>query len=164
MAEKELQENTTENETKLYELGFHLVPTFSEEKVLGKLSEMVALIEKNGGVVKSSKNPELRPLAYEIGKSGGGKKEHFDSSFFGYVIFEMERNKVVAFHKAIKGSAGVLRILLVEVPKDILAPRERRIPQSHKEEVKRTSEKSLSESKPINEEELHKTIEQLVIE
>ncbi len=156
-----LSEN--ESDAKLYELGFHLVPTITEEAAVAKFAEITAKIEKIGGSVKLSKNPESRPLAYEISKSGGGKKEKYETAFFGFAIFEMKRDEISAFQKWVNIIPEMLRSLVIEVPKDILTPKERRIPQSHKEETKRTTDPS-TEAKPINEVELDKTIEQLVIE
>ena len=165
MAKKDLSEENIENEgdVKLYELGIHLVPTLSEEAAVAKFAEIIAKIEKIGGAIKSSKNPETRPLAYEISKSGGGKKEKYETSFFGFTIFEMKREEITAFQKWVNIMPEMLRSIVVEVPKDILVPKERRIPQSHKEETKRTTDPT-TEAKPINEVELDKTIEQLVIE
>ncbi|MEK7567847.1 MAG: 30S ribosomal protein S6 [Patescibacteria group bacterium] len=168
MAKKELKEKVknetdSESEVKLYELGIHLIPTLTEEEASAKLAEINAKIEKIGGVVKSSKNPESRPLAYEISKSGGGKKEKYESTFFTFIIFEMKIDEINAFQKWVNTIPERLRSIVIEVPKDILVPKERRIPQSHKEEIKRTTEPT-KEAKPIDEAELDKTIEQLVIE
>lgn len=164
MAEKELANKEENNdEKKLYELTFHILPTFSEVEVEEKANEISSLVEKIDGVLKLSQKPLPRALAYEIAKPGAGKKEFFDNSFFGSFVFEAETSKIESLQKGLKKLNFILRYLLIEVPKETLTPKERRIPQSHKEEAKRT-DTPIADAKPINEEELDKTIEQLVIE
>ncbi len=165
MVQKESKESQNkendEKENRLYELGFHILATLSEEEALSKYKDTSVFIEKNGGEIKLSQNPQPRALAYEITRKGAGKKELFNSSFFGSIIFEIESSKIEELQKGIKKFDFVLRFLLIEVPKEVLSPKERHIPQSHREEVKRATEKKDS---PIDEATIDKAIEELVVE
>ena len=160
------EKNTEQSDNKrLYEVGFHLVPSLNEEEVQKGFTHVTEAIAKNEGVLKTSHNPEMRPLAYPIIKKASGKKNTFTEAYFGYVVFEIEKENIGVFRGEIEKIPGMLRLLLVEISPEALLPRERRIPQTHREEPKCGSDAKVNPALPqMTEEELDKTIEQLVVE
>ena len=58
-----------EQETKVYEIGFHIVPTVAEDAVSSEFEAVKGLIIKEGGDIIEEGAPELRNLAYQISKT-----------------------------------------------------------------------------------------------
>ncbi|MDO8492777.1 MAG: 30S ribosomal protein S6 [bacterium] len=161
------EENTESNIEKgnLYEIGFHALPTLTEEEAVVEIGGVVGLIEKHQGVVKNTFNPQIRDLAYEMTKTISGKKQNFGRAYFGHVVFEASPEIVGDIRKEVEVQPNILRALTIEIEPESLLPRERRIPQTHREELKHKSATDLETPiAPMSEAELDKTIEALVIE
>jgi len=162
-------ENTELNNEKieagnLYEVGFHVLPNLTEEEAVAELTNVTAVIEKNGGVVKKTHNPQMRELSYEMVKLISGKKQYFANAYFGHVVFNIEPNLVQKMSKEIEVLPNILRALTLEITPESLLPREQRTPQTTREEPKPASEeKPETVVPPMSEAELDKTIEALVI-
>jgi ribosomal protein S6 len=66
-------------ESRNYEFAYHLTAIVDEAKVPSIHQEVEALIQKHGGVITSSQQPERRKLSYAI--------KHQTQSFFAWVQF-----------------------------------------------------------------------------
>lgn len=98
---------------KVYELGFHFVPTLSEDDVTVKFSELKSFVEKLGGEFISEDAPQPIRLAYEIAKTIKTEKKWFQDAYFGWVKFTLAPEDVVALEKQVKGFDPILRYLLI---------------------------------------------------
>jgi ribosomal protein S6 len=169
MAKKET--HMTED-AKLYELGFHIVPTAGEEKATEAFSVIKEIISKNGEVVKSA-DPKAMKLAYTIIKKIGGKNTRFDESYFAWIKFTASSESIESIKEEIDSNEEILRYIIVKTVDDdehstakLVQEEEeeiREIKESDKtEEADNESEES--EEKTESEDELDKAIDDLVEE
>jgi|GEM_PF-1291181 len=166
-AEQTKKGEVKESERDFYEVGLLMVPTMTEEEATATLSKMITSLEKQGGVIKQTVTPATRPLTYDMTQVVGSKRSTWSTAYFTSVTFEYDVDLVKALELSLKEDTSIIRSLVIAVPTEAFTPRERRIPASHKEEVK-TDAVNVSAvaapTLPLNEEELDKTIENLVIE
>lgn len=98
---------------RVYELGFHFVPTLSEDEVVVQFSHLKSLIEKKGGTFISEETPHMIDLAYEITKTNKAQKKRFTSAYFGWVKFELNPEEVPALEKDVKAFEPILRYIFI---------------------------------------------------
>ena len=91
-----------EERLKVYELGFHFVPTLSEDDVTVKFSELKSFVEKLGGEFISEDAPKPIGLAYEISKTLKGQKKWYKNAYFGWIKFTLLPEDVAVFEKEVK--------------------------------------------------------------
>ncbi|HYF10044.1 MAG TPA: hypothetical protein VD967_00335, partial [Candidatus Paceibacterota bacterium] len=102
------------------------------------------------------------PLAYSMIKAHVGKREKFDSAYFGSFIAALEKEGAAALTKSIESLPSVVRALVVAVPKEALFYAEKRIAAKAERDAKHAAQKE--EAAAASAAELDKTIDQLVIE
>jgi len=169
--EKETIQESEEiaDEPTVYELGYHLLPIIAEENLQSEVATIKSIVEKNNGTLITEEAPKLVQLAYTIFRGEGGKNKKFDSAYFGWMKFEMEPGNLQTTKEALDEYKQLLRYLLIktvrestlapkklifEKPKITLPPPVKLKPVVKKEEPKQT----------ISDEELDRTIEELVAE
>lgn len=172
---KETKQESEEiaDEPTVYELGYHLLPTIAEENLQSEVAVIKSIIEKNNGTLITEEAPKPMQLAYTIFRGEGGKNKKFDNTYFGWMKFEMEAGNIQAAKEALDEHEQLLRYLLIKTvrestlapkklifekpfqkPKITLPPPVKLKPVAKKEEPKQT----------ISDEELDRTIEELVAE
>lgn len=156
-----MQNNESEGKNGLYELGILIVPSVSEDALRSIFSDITEIISKHG-TIKTSDNPVLRELAYEMTKTSAGKISHFTSAYFGSIIFEAENSFVPSIKNEIEKQTDVLRLLIIKTTPAALVPRERRV-SGRIDSEKFRPEKPAVPPAPLSEAELDKTIEALVV-
>ncbi|MCF7816163.1 MAG: 30S ribosomal protein S6 [Candidatus Pacebacteria bacterium] len=102
------------DERNSYEFAFHVLPTVAEGEVAGAFDEIKAHIAKNAEIT-SEEAPERVDLAYPIVKSMEGKNRKFTSSYFGWVRFKMDGEKVNELTEEFSGIQTNLRHLLIKL-------------------------------------------------
>ncbi len=105
--------NERQEGVRVYELGFHFVPTLSEDQVEVQFSHLKSLIEKKGGTFIAEGTPEMIDLAYEISKTVKAEKKRYTEAYFGWVKFELNAEEIPAFEKDVKAFEPILRYLLI---------------------------------------------------
>ncbi len=98
---------------RVYELGFHFVPTLSEDEVAVQFSHLKSLIEKKGGTFISEETPRMTDLAYEITKTVKAQKKRYTSAYFGWVKFDIDPEEIAGIEKDMKAFEPVLRYILI---------------------------------------------------
>ena len=101
-------------ENRVYELGFHFVPTIAEDEVAVQFSHLKSIIEKRGGGFIAEEMPKLKNLAYPISKTIKAEKKNYLTSYFGWVKFEINPEEIIPLEKEIKAFAPMLRFLLIK--------------------------------------------------
>lgn len=147
-------------ESKVYELGFHLVPTIAEDAVSSEFEKIKDLIKKEGGEFISEGAPELKTLAYTISKTVKATKTKHSRAYFGWVKFILSPEAVLKIKKALDASEVILRYLIVITVKEStlwIDKDSKRIPRPE------AKEEGKSEEGAEAPEELDKTIDALVI-
>lgn len=168
LEEKNKEENS--DEIAVYELGYHLAPETDDENISSEVSAIKSAIEKNGGNFIDEELPKKIQLAYDIVLSDAGKRQRFDSAYFGWVKFDMEPSKIGNLKAVLEENKNIIRFLIIKtVRESTLAPKkillERIIvntPVVPKKLIKPTEEEK--NKGPISVEELDRTIEELVVE
>ena len=164
MAEKQKKEETKDQDSRLYELGYHLLPVIMEEELGSEVTALRDLIEKHGGQVVSQEMPKAMALAYSLPKIIAGKRKYFDTAFFGWVRFEMLPQGAVALKDDLNGYEKILRFIIVKTSIEQPLP-PRRMSFLGKGKAPRKERLSQGEKgKVLTEEEIEKTIEGLLVQ
>lgn len=169
------QDGADEAETQVYEVGFHIVPSTPEDKISKEVDIIKSLIEKDGGVLITDGSPKLINLAYTITKDIDSKRYKFDTAYFGWIKFEMKTDSIIALKEEMDTNKSIVRFLIIKTVKEsTLVPKTAVFAKD--ETLKKSKPKQKSETTPIadkveekkeilvSEEELDKTIEELVVE
>jgi ribosomal protein S6 len=148
---KEQQIDQTEQDTdsKVYELGFHFVPTIAEDDVAVQFSHLKSMIEKRGGEFISEDFPKMIPLAYEISKTVKAQKKRYTNAYFGWVKFTLTADQIGDLEKEVKAFEPILRYLVISTVKEstLLETKE--------------DKKEKEEGETVNEAQLDKKLEEL---
>ena len=154
-----------ENEGKIYEVGFHLVPFLSEEQVVEEVASIKAIIEKHNGEIIHEDAPKLRPLSYEIAKVTAGVKRNHDQAYFGFIKYNGSAEGAIAIKTDLDKKDTIIRFILIKTIKDntMYGNRAARVdgPRGKKGKDEEGKEGVAS---PLTEAEMDKTIDELVIE
>jgi ribosomal protein S6 len=162
MENKEKNVENMNEEQSIYEIGFHLVPIVAENDLGVRVTAIRDIIEANGGKMIADEYPKQMELAYPMIKIAANKRALYHSSYFGWVKFEVEVNKAKAIEAALKADDFILRFIFVKtVRENTMAPKKALVKRS--EEGSTKSEEKIEEKPQLTEEELDKTIEDLVI-
>lgn len=104
----------SEINTRLYELGFILVPTTSEVDVPAKVEVLKSLVSKNGGTVTTEGAPEFIDLAYTMEKTVGSKKQKYSQGYFGFLKFETGPENLDPLKKLLDLEENLVRYILLK--------------------------------------------------
>ncbi|MEK9184846.1 MAG: 30S ribosomal protein S6 [Patescibacteria group bacterium] len=145
---------------KIYEIGYFIVSSIPEEKVLGEMETINLVITKNNGEIIASDTPKIKPLAYTMIKTTAGRNVRYNEGYFGWMKFEIQSSSIDLVKKELDSQENILRYLLINtVRESTLAPQKVLM---DKEENK---ENSVSEDKkPISVEEIDMKIDAMVKE
>jgi len=165
--EEKNKENSEENSNidtspniKLYEIGYLLVSTISEEEAQIQAEAIKKLIDSNNGKVDNGEAPKMRDLAYPISKVISNKKNTFENAYFGWIKFNMLPADVVTFKESCDKVAQIIRFIIInavvdsEQQKKIFKPR---TPSTLKK-------KEVGEAMPVDEVALEKELEEILTE
>jgi ribosomal protein S6 len=115
MADKET--HTSEN-AKLYELGFHILPTVTEDKVTDVYNDVTGIINKYGGSIVKTGEPKAIKLAYTITKKVKGQNERFNSAYFAWIKFDSNSEEIEKIKAEIDSNEDLLRYLIIKTVDD----------------------------------------------
>ncbi len=162
--------SSSEDQGLVYELAFHLLPTVSEDEGAKQVADLKALLEKNSATIISEEALKPMQLAYTMVKKLEGKNVTFDTSLFGVIKFDSDVAALDVLKEELDLSKNVLRFLIIKTVREYAPIQNRPVFREVKppEEVTTLSKPKVEEkkedAKPISEEELDKTIEELVSE
>jgi ribosomal protein S6 len=152
--------------TIIYEVGFHLVPTISEDGVAAAVEKVRAAIGKGAEFI-SEGYPHKISLAYTIERASQGKREKYSEAWFGWIKFAQNKSKTPVLEAALNASPDVLRSLIIEtVREDIVPPKARAVFASDRLEGETIAKPEAPKEKPaeVSEAELDKSIDALTTE
>jgi len=109
-------------ELQTYEVGYHLVPSLSEESLALRAAEIQDAIVKAGGTIRSQGRPAPFVLAYTMRKLRGGRWEKYDTSFFGWFRFEVSPEALVTLRELLDRAEYMVRYLLIKINEAAFAP------------------------------------------
>lgn len=161
MSDKEVVKTEEGADTKVYEVGYLLIPTVKEEDVAVLFGNMKDLVNTLGGSVIADEMPKMMQIAYPMTKVISNVRNKFTTAYFGWVKFTMESAGVLELKKKLDLDTNVLRFLITKTVKEntIAAKRFVRTDMHRKPEMKKEGD---AEAMPINKEELDKEIDAMV--
>lgn len=109
------QEHT---EPRVYELGYHLVPTLAEEQIPEASGAVRGMIERISKDIIAEELPVFIDLAYQIVKTVDHKNKRFNEAYFGWIKFEAEPAGIAELEEGLKKDENVLRYLVVKTLKE----------------------------------------------
>ena len=104
----------SESTEALYDLGYHLVDTISEDELGAHVARLKGYVTAGGGKVVFERDPRHMMLAYPISRSKKGARDIFTSTYFGTLVFEFQADMVGGLEKSLAEDQFVLRSLLIE--------------------------------------------------
>lgn len=158
-------ETEKKSDSKIYEIGYHIVSSVAEENVATETDKIKSIIQKEGGVIISEEPAKLRPLAYTLKKAEAGSYKKFDKAYFGWVKFELSEGDIKKIEDSLKQVDTILRHIVIKTIKENTVFYQKQ-PSAfiEKESPKSKAEREEKESKPVSIEEIDKSIEDLVAE
>ncbi len=105
-------------ETNVYEVGYLVLPSVTEENLPKVVSNISSIIKKAGAEELDSEAPMLEELAYSMSKTIGARKYVVDEAYIGWMKFEAESSQVEGIKLAVDKIEEVLRTLLIKVPRE----------------------------------------------
>jgi ribosomal protein S6 len=151
-----------EANSRVYELGYLLVPTISEVDlpvVFGNLKELVASL---GGVSIADDMPKMIGLAYKMVKVIANVNNKFNTAYFGWIKFTMDSDKVLELKKKLDLDPNFIRFLILKTVKENTIATKRFVGRDnvHKKPSMKKDENEVVV--PINKEEIDKEIDAMV--
>ncbi|MBI2618332.1 30S ribosomal protein S6 [Candidatus Kaiserbacteria bacterium] len=169
IAEKPMQEINEEidAESRVYELGYLITPTLAEGEIPRVTAALKALVEENGGALVSEQTPQHMTLAYAMYRALDGKKEKFETAYFGGIKFNIEPSAIVSLKKSLDTDVRILRYIIFKTVRENTRA-EIKLPQIKTERKMGITHRPLlrkkEESAPISEEALDRSIKELMVE
>ena len=161
LRKEELREDGS-SETRVYEVGFLVIPTVTEEELPREVTALKDVLDREKATVISEEFPKFRALAYPMQKRISGAIQSYANAYFGWVKFEAAPESALTIEQAFKKSDKVLRYILIKTVREqtMSSARTMRMPRTERKEAP----KDAPASAPVSEVELDKSIEKLIAE
>lgn len=165
--EVETTDEAGDTDSRVYELGFHIVPAISEEEAPKEAAAIKQFIKDNGGTVISEEAPKHIELAYAMYRTEGGKKEKFEAAHFGGIKFEMDPDNIAKVKEVLDGNRNIIRHIIFKTVKENTHA-EIKLPQVRSERKQSVAPKVTPKKEevgvPVSEEALDESIKEIVVE
>ncbi|MGB0925297.1 MAG: 30S ribosomal protein S6 [Minisyncoccia bacterium] len=112
------QESAYALEPRVYELGYHILPTVNEGDLNDEREALVAIITKFNGMVVSEETPALIDLAYDMDKVINNKRNIFSQAYFGWIKFDLAPESIVVLTAEIDALPSLLRFLVIKTVRE----------------------------------------------
>jgi ribosomal protein S6 len=106
------QDDSAQVALRIYEVGYHIIPTVKEEDVEGIVNSIRAVIEKAGGSFIAEGAPVLMKLAYSMTAREGDKNVTYDRGYFGWIKFESSVEASEKLHETLTVDRNILRHII----------------------------------------------------
>jgi ribosomal protein S6 len=102
-----MNESTPESkiDSKIYEIGYLLVPSLPAEKVGEQVSAFAVILAQHSAIVIDEESPSLISLAYEMDK--------IDHGYFGWIKFYCSPSVIEEIRKSFDQNPNTLRTLAI---------------------------------------------------
>jgi len=156
--------NELELDSRVYEVGYLLVPTLSEEEIPTMYGNFKELVLSFSGKIISDDMPRMIPLSYKMSKVLKNVRHKFDSAYFGWVKFFMDADKIADLKRKLDLDQNVIRFLIIKTVKENTIATKRFVNRDmiHKKPFLAKKEGESEEVLPINEKEIDKEIDAMI--
>ncbi len=153
------EETAGSSDSRVYEVGYILVPTVREEDVAALYSNIKDLVSSLGGEAIADEMPRMTQLAYSMVKVVSNIRSKFNTGYFGWTKFSMDAGKVADLKKKLDLDPNILRYIIIKTVRENTIAAKRFVGRDlHKKPAKKEGE----EAQPINKEELDQEIDAMV--
>lgn len=146
-------------EPRVYELGFHIDPELSQEKI----REVFQGIKDAAGKVVAVGEPEKIPLAYVISRMERTGRRDFSTAFFAWVAYEASPEEHAKVVESARDNEHIIRFIDIHTTKEAaLHAAEQREMRARlaAEKLKNAEEPTEEEGEDVSEEELDAALEE----
>lgn len=147
--------------TRIYEVGYHILPSVAEENVDKVVGEIRSVIEAAGGSFIAEGAPVLTKLSYDMNSREGDKWASQDRGYFGWIKFEAVVGAAATLEDALKANKNILRHIVFRTVREetrarLKTPTLREVKRT--DVIKTTAKRPDEESAPVSEEDLDKAL------
>jgi ribosomal protein S6 len=159
--ETTLMENDVEAAvSRIYEVGYHIVPSIKEEDLEKIVSAVRAEIEKAGGSFIAEGAPALTRLMYPMTVKEGGKAVEYDRGYFGWIKFDATVAGAKALEEAMKANHSIMRCIVFKTVREDtrakIRPTLREVKRT--DTIKSAPRRTEESAAPVSEEDLEKAL------
>lgn len=171
MAENEVatidSEAPEQGAARVYEIGYLLAPSLTEEGIEKAVSGIRQSIEKEGGSFVAEGAPSMTRLSYAIETQEGGKRVEHDRAYFGWIKFELGVEGAKAVEAALKSDKTVIRYISFRTVREdtrakMKAPTLREVKRT--DTIKSAPRRAEESAAPVSEEDLDKALQDITAE
>ena len=153
-------------ESRIYEVGYHIIPTVKEEDLDAVVGKIRAIIEKAGGSFIAEGAPVAMKLSYPMSIRENERHTEYDHSYFGWLKFEAPAEAALELEKALKTDIQILRHIVFRTVREETRAR---LKLGTLREVRRTdtikpARRVEEVAAPVSEVDLDKALEELTTE
>ena len=152
---------------RIYEVGYHIVPTMKEEDLDKVVGSIRSVVEKAGGSFIAEGAPALTRLAYPMTVKEGERRMEYDRGYFGWIKFEADVSIAATLNESLKQNSNLLRYIVFRTVRE---DRRAKYKAPTLREVKRTDtihakpRRVEETAAPVSEEQLEKALEDITAE
>lgn len=163
------EEHENEVITRIYEAGYHIVPTVKEEDVEKIVASIRSEIEKLGGIFIAEGSPSLMKLAYPIDMREGERHVAYDRGYFGWLKFEAETHVAKVLTDSLTANKSILRAIVFKTLREdtrakFKAPQLREVKRTDTLKASPRKAADAPDAAPVSEVDLEKALETLTAE
>jgi ribosomal protein S6 len=145
--------------SRVYELGYLLVPTIGELDVPVVVGNLKELISSFDGIAISDEMPKMLNLAYPMVKVVANVRNKFKTAYFGWAKFTMDSDKILKLKKRLDLDPNFVRFLILKTVKENTINVKRFMRGETAYRKTKTEKNGNEKAVPINKEEIDKEIE-----
>ena len=131
-----------DKESKVYELGYLILPSVAEDKLKSVVDKIKGIISEKGGKEIDGEEPFKYDLAYTMSKTIGASRYVVNDAYIGWIKFELPLEEAAELKKGVDLIEEVLRTMLIRAPREtsFSFAKAREKAQKEAEEARRGSE------------------------
>jgi ribosomal protein S6 len=160
--DKILDEKDGDANSRVYEVGYLLAPSISEEDLPVVFGNLKELISSMGGMIISDEMPKMIQLAYTMVKVVANVRNKFNTAYFGWVKFTMGTDAVLELKKKLDLDPNFVRFLILKTVKENTVAAKRFVRGDIHRKPKTEKGVENETAVPINKEEIDKEIDAMV--
>lgn len=156
--------------SRVYEVGYHVIPTAKDEDVEKVVASIRQTVEKAGGSFIAEGAPSLIKLAYAMIVREGEKLVEYDRAHFGWLKFEAPTEAAKMVESSLNANPSVIRCMVFKTVREdtrakMKAPQLREVKRTDViKSVPRRATEEGTETAPVSEVALDKALETLTAE
>ncbi|MGM0629379.1 MAG: 30S ribosomal protein S6 [Patescibacteria group bacterium] len=167
---KEINEETEQSSEifRIYEIGFHLIPSLSEDEIAEEVGNIKKIIEDAGGVYITEDYPKTTTLEYTIEVPITMPKSRFSHSQFGWIKFEANAEAPGILEEALSRNTNIIRMIIIKTVREntlygYKLKQKKEDEEKSDKESQTSSVEQKEEGERVSDEEIDKSIEEIVV-